>query len=169
MDNPMRNIRIEKVVVNMGVGEGGEKLKKAEQIMEKLTGQKPVKTIAKKTNRDFGIKKGMSIGCKVTLRKDKAIDFLKRALWVRDHKIPKWSFCDGNLSFGIKEHTEFEGMKYQPEIGIFGLDVCITFERKGYRVKRRKVARSNLPEKEKIKSDEIIEYMKKEFNVEVIE
>ncbi|MBC7128684.1 MAG: 50S ribosomal protein L5 [Thermoplasmatales archaeon] len=169
MDNPMRAIKIEKVVVNMGVGEGGEKLKKAEQVMEQLTKQKPVKTIAKRTNRDFGIKKGMPIGCKVTLRKDKAIDFLKKALWVRDYKLPKWSFSEGTVSFGIKEHTEFEGMKYQPEIGIFGLDVCITFERNGYRVKRRKIAKSKLPEREKIKSNEIIDYMKKEFNVEVIE
>lgn len=169
-DNPMRQIRIEKVTVNIGVGEGGERLRKAEKVLEMLTGQKPVQTIAKVTNRDFGIRKGLPIGCKVTLRKQKAIEFLKKALWVRDFKLPAWSFDEeGNFSFGIAEHTDFEGVKYDPEIGIFGMDVCVTLGRKGYRIKRRKRAKTKVPRKHRITREEAMEFVKKEFNVEVIE
>ncbi len=169
-ENPMRQIRIEKVTVNIGVGEGGERLRKAEKVLEMLTGQKPVQTIAKVTNRDFGIRKGLPIGCKVTLRKQKAIEFLKKALWVRDFKLPAWSFDEeGNFSFGIAEHTDFEGIKYDPEIGIFGMDVCVTLERKGYRIKRRKIAKTKVPKKHRITREEAMEFVKKEFNVEVIE
>lgn len=169
-DNPMREVRIAKVTVNIGVGEAGEKLRKAEKVIEQLTGQKPIKTIAKVTNRDFGIRKKMPIGCKVTLRKDRAKEFLKKALWVRNYKIPDWSFDEeGNLSFGIAEHTEFEGMKYDPEIGIFGMDVCITFERKGHRIKRRRIAKKKIPKRHRVTKEDAIEYLKKEFNVEVVE
>ncbi len=169
-ENPMREIRIEKVTVNIGVGEGGERLRKAEKVIEMLTGQKPVRTIAKVTNRDFGIRKGLPIGCKVTLRKKKAIEFLRKALWVRDFKLPIWSFdSEGNFSFGIAEHTDFEGVKYDPEIGIFGMDVCVTLERKGYRIKRRKRQKTKIPLRHRITKEEAIEFLKREFNLEVIE
>lgn len=170
MNNPMLKTRIEKVTVNIGVGEGGERLRKAEKLLEDLTKQKPIRTFAKVTNRDFGIRKGMPIGCKVTLRKEKAIKFLKEALWVRNFKLPAWSFDDeGNFSFGIADHTEFKDMKYDPEVGIFGMDICVTLEKPGYRIKRRKIAKTKLPHKQRVKKQEAIEFLKKEFNVEVIE
>lgn len=168
--NPMRTIRVEKVTVNIGVGEGGERLRKAEKVIEMLTGQKPIQTISKGTNRDLGIRKGMPIGCKVTLRRDKALDFLKKALWVRDHKLPAWSFDEeGNFSFGITEHTDFEGMKYDPEIGIFGMDVNVTLERNGYRIKKRKLRKAKIPENHRITAEEAMAFVTKEFNVEVVE
>ncbi len=170
MSNPMENVRIEKVTVNIGVGEGGDRLRKAEKLLEELTGQKPVRTISKMTNRDFGIRKGMPIGCKVTLRKDKAIKFLKEALWVRNYKLPAWSFDEeGNFAFGIADHTEFKDMKYDPEVGIFGMDICVTMEKPGYRIKKRRIEKRKLPVHHRVKKDETIEFMKKEFNVEVIE
>ena len=135
-----------------------------------LTGQKPIQTIAKVTNRDLGIRKAMPIGCKVTLRKEKAIDFLKRALWVRNNKLPAWSFDEeGNFAFGITEHTDFEGMKYDPEIGIFGMDICVTLERNGYRIKKRKLRKTKIPRRHRITKEEAMEFVKKEFNVEVVE
>ncbi|HDN96003.1 MAG TPA: 50S ribosomal protein L5, partial [Thermoplasmatales archaeon] len=67
------------------------------------------------------------------------------------------------------EHTDFEGVKYDPEIGIFGMDVCVTLERKGYRIKRRKRAKTKVPRKHRITREEAMEFVKKEFNVEVIE
>jgi len=170
MNNPMEQVRIEKVTVNIGVGEGGDKLRKAEKVLEMLTHQKPVRTYAKMTNRDFGIRKGMPIGCKVTLRKQKAIDFLKEALWVRNFKLPEWSFDnEGNFSFGITDHTEFKDMKYDPDIGIFGMDICVTLEKPGYRIKRRKIEKRKVPHKHRVSRQEAIEFMKKEFNVEVVE
>ncbi|HHO57213.1 MAG TPA: 50S ribosomal protein L5 [Thermoplasmatales archaeon] len=169
-NNPMREIKIEKVVVNIGVGEGGERLRKAEKVVEMITGKKPVQTISKGTNRDFGIRKGMPIGCKVTLRKKDAEEFLKKALWVRNNKLPEWSFDEeGNFSFGITEHTDFEGMKYDPEIGIFGMDICVTLERNGYRIKRRKLRKTKIPHRHRITREEAMEFMKSKFNVEVVE
>jgi len=170
MSNPMQQVKIEKVTVNIGVGEGGDKLRKAEKVLEMLTHQKPVRTYAKMTNRDFGIRKGMPIGCKVTLRKQKAIDFLKEALWVRNFKLPEWSFDgEGNFSFGITDHTEFKDMKYDPDIGIFGMDICVTLEKAGYRIKRRKIEKTKVPHRHRVSRQEAIEFVKKEFNVEVVE
>ncbi len=170
MNNPMQQVRVEKVTVNIGVGEGGDKLRKAEKVLEMLTKQKPVRTYAKMTNRDFGIRKGMPIGCKVTLRKQKAIDFLKEALWVRNFKLPEWSFDnEGNFSFGITDHTEFKDMKYDPDIGIFGMDICVSLEKPGYRIKRRKIEKTKVPHRHRVSRQEAIEFVKKQFNVEVVE
>ena len=112
----------------------------------------------------------MPIGCKVTLRKKDAEEFLKKALWVRNNKLPEWSFDEeGNFSFGITEHTDFEGMKYDPEIGIFGMDICVTLERNGYRIKRRKLRKTKIPHRHRITREEAMEFMKSKFNVEVVE
>ena len=167
--NEMRKVRIEKVTVNIGVGEAGERLRKAESVLESLTHQKPVRTISKTTNKEWGIRKKMPIGCKVTLRKEKADDFLRRALWTRNYKIADWSFDEeGHVSFGIPDHTEFKEMKYEPEIGIFGMDVSITFERPGYRIKRRRIGKSKIPHRHRITKEEVIELLKEKFNVEVV-
>ena len=168
--NNLKKIRIGKVTVNVGVGEGGERLRKAEKVVEMLTTQKPVQTMSKGTNRDLGLRKGMPIGCKVTLRDQKAIDFFKKALWVRDNKLPAWSFDEeGTFSFGISEHTDFEGLRYDPEIGIFGMDINVALERIGYRVKRRKLRPKKIPLRHRISADDAINFVKSEFNVEVIE
>ncbi len=165
----IREPRIEKVTINIGVGEGGERLRKAEQVMQEITGQKPVFTISRTINKDWGIRKEMPIGCKVTLRGEKAMDFLKRALWTRNNRIADWSFDkEGNVSFGIPDHTEFEGMKYDPSIGIFGMDVCITMERAGYRIKRRRINRKRVPRRHRLTPEETMEFLKSKLNVEVV-
>ena len=168
-ENPMCKPRIAKVTVNIGVGEAGERLKKAETVLESLTGHKPVETISKTTNKEWGIRKGMSIGCKVTLRGKDAKDFLIRAFKIRKNRIPEYSFDDdGNVSFGIPDHTLFEDQKYDPEIGIFGMDVCITIEKPGYRIKHRRIARKKVPKKHRVTREEAIELLSKEFNLEVV-
>ncbi|HDI23878.1 MAG TPA: 50S ribosomal protein L5 [Thermoplasmatales archaeon] len=161
--------RIAKVTINIGVGEAGERLEKAGKVLELLTGRKPVKTIAKRTNKEFGIRKGMPIGCKVTLRKKDAEEFLKKALAILNNKIPSYSFDDeGNFSFGIPDYTLFPDQKYDPEIGIFGMDVCVTIERIGYRIKHRKIRKRKIPARHRVKREEAMEFVKKKFNVEVI-
>jgi large subunit ribosomal protein L5 len=80
----MKMIKIEKAVINIGVGDAGEKLIKAEKVLGILTKKKPVRTVSKTTNRDFGIRKDMPIGCKVTLRGKEAEEFIKRAFWVKE-------------------------------------------------------------------------------------
>jgi large subunit ribosomal protein L5 len=162
--------RIAKVTVNIGVGEGGEKLKKAETVLQGLTGQKPVQTISKTTNKDWGIRKKMAIGCKVTLRKEAARRFLIESLKTRNNKIADYSFDDqGNVSFGVPDHTLFEGQRYDPEIGIFGMDICVTIEKPGYRIKHRRIDKRKIPSKHKVTREEAINLMKEAFNVEVVE
>jgi len=167
---PIRDIKIDKVVVNIGVGEAGDKLIKAEKVLGLLTHSKPVRTISHTTNRDLGIRKLMPIGCKVTLRKGPAEQFLIDAFWVKDNKITGYSFDqEGNFSLGIHDYTDFKNMKYDPEIGIFGMDISVTMKRQGYRIARRKLKRRKIPIKNKITTDEVKNFVKTKFNVEVIE
>ena len=134
----MRDLHVEKVVVNIGVGEAGERLVKAEKVLEMVTGQKPVETISKTVNRDLGIRQGMPLGCKVTLRGEAAEEFIERALPIREMRVPEDSFDpEGNMSFGITDYTYFDGMKYDPEIGIFGMDISVVLRRPGNRITKR--------------------------------
>ena len=168
-ENPMFKPRIEKVVVNISVGKSGEPLEKASKILKDLTGQTPCKRKAKKTIRDFGIRRGEPMACIVTLRKQKAIEFLKKVFHVIDYKLPKSCFDEhGNFAFGIKEHIEIPGMKYDPELGIFGMDVCVSLARPGYRVARRRRARSHVGKAHRIGKEEAIAYIKGALGVEGI-
>jgi len=166
--NPMLKPRLEKVTVNMAVGKSGEPLEKAVKILEQLTGQKPCRRKAKKTVRDFGIRKGESIACLVTLRKERAREFLKKAFEAVDNKI-SWERFDsrGNFSFGIKEHIDIPGTRYVPELGIHGMDVSVTLSRLGQRVKRRHHAKSQVGAKQLLTPEEAIIFVKDEFGVEI--
>ena len=162
--------QIEKITINIGVGEAGERLNKAESVLQNITGNKPIQTLSRTTNKDLAIREMMPIGCKVTLRGKKADEFMKEALSTRDNKMADYSFDDeGNLSFGIPDHTLFKSQKYDPNIGIFGMDVCITMSKPGYRIKRRRIARRRIPHKHRVTTDETIEFFKDKYNVEVIE
>ncbi len=165
----VRDLRIEKTVVNIGVGEAGERLLKAQKVLEMLTGQKPVETISKTTNKDLGIREGMPIGCKVTLRGEKAEDFLKRALWVKNNKLANYNFDpEGNFSFGVPDYTEFEGMRYNPEIGIFGMDISVSLKRPGYRVTKRRRRASKLPVRHRVTREEGVQFIRDRFDIEVV-
>lgn len=167
---PMRKPRIEKVVVNLGVGTSGEKLVKATNVLESLTGQKPVQCKSKKTIRDWGIRKGEPISCKVTLRGKRAHDFLKRVLEVFEMKLNPESIDKmGNFAFGISEHIEIPGVRYDPQLGIFGMDICVTMERPGYRVKRRRNPRRTVPHSHQVTKEETITFMEEEFGVSFAE
>lgn len=169
-ENPMREIRVEKVVINIGVGEAGEKLARAARVIELLTGQKPVQTLSKTTNKEWGIRKKMPIGVKATLRGKRAEEFLKKAFWVKDFKIMGYSFDqEGNFSFGISDYTDFEGMKYDPEIGIFGMDISVTLSRPGRRVSLRRRRRSKVGRKHRLDPKTAKNFLKERFNVEVVE
>ncbi|MFQ5883551.1 MAG: 50S ribosomal protein L5, partial [Thermoplasmata archaeon] len=147
-----------------------ERLLKAQKVLKMLTNQKPIETISRTTNKDLGIREGMPIGCKVTLRGERAEEFLKRALWVKSNKLTSYNFDpEGNFSFGVPDYTEFEGMKYDPEIGIFGMDVSVSLKRPGYRVTKRRRRTSKLPKKHRVTQQEGIQFMQDRFGVEVIE
>jgi large subunit ribosomal protein L5 len=165
----MRDLHVEKVVVNIGVGEAGERLVKAEKVLEMVTGQKPIETISKTVNRDLGIRQGMPLGCKVTLRGEAAEDFVRKALVIREMRVPEYSFDkEGNMSFGISDYTDFEGMKYDPEIGIFGMDISVVLRRPGNRVTQRALLRRRVPKSHRVDRAEAIEFMKEKFEVQVV-
>ena len=161
--------KIEKITVNIGVGEAGERLKKAETVLQNLTKHKPVETLSKTTNKDWGLRKRMPIGCRVTLRGKDADEFLKDALNTRENKMAEYSFDEeGNLAFGIPDHTLFKTQKYDPNIGIFGMDVCITMKKPGYRIKRRRISKRHIPHRHRVTKDETIKFFSKNYKVEVI-
>lgn len=170
MSDKMREIRLEKAVANIGVGDSGERLVKAEKVLAMVTGKKPVRTIAKTTNRDLGIRKGQQIGCKVTIRGKEAEEFVKKALWIRENRLAKYSFDpEGNFSFGIQDYTDFPGMKYDPEIGIFGLDVSVSLNRPGKRIQRRSIMERSVPKRHRLSRKDGHEYVKQKYGVEVVD
>jgi len=168
-ENPMLKPKIDKVVVNLSVGKSGEPLEKAVKVLEELTGQTPCRRKAKQTIRDFGIRQGESIACIVTLRKQSAMEFLNKALPVIDKKIPRSSFDkQGNFSFGIKEHIDIQGVKYDPDVGIFGMDVCVSMARPGYRIKTRRREKAKIGSRHILSPEESIVFAKNVLGVEII-
>jgi len=168
-ESPMLKPKIEKVVVNICVGKSGEPVEKASKVLKDLTGQNPCKRKAKQTIRDFGIRKGEPIACIVTLRKQKATDFLKKVLPVVENRISENYFDKyGNFSFGIKEHIEIPGVKYEPEIGIFGMNVCVSLSRPGYRVKKRRREKVKIGLKHMLTLEEAVVFVKDALGVEII-
>ncbi len=167
---PMLRPRIAKVTVNICVGAATERLGKAMRVIEELTGQKPVPRRARRTIKDFGIRKGENIAAKVTLRGEKAIEFLKKAFEAVGYRVKASSFDEfGNVSFGIKEHILIPGVKYDPEIGVFGMDVAITFERPGFRVlRRRRCRKKSIPRRHRVTKEEAMVYLYKVFGVDII-
>ena len=169
--NPMSQPRIAKIVVNIGVGEGGDRLSNAEQVLELVTGVKPIRTLGKQQNRDLKVRVGFPIGCKATLRDKEGIKkFLPDAFWVRENIIPSWNFDrTGNLSFGIPDYTDFPDQKYNPDIGIFGMDVNVVLERPGHRVSRRRRRSAKVPENHRTTADEARAWFVENFGVTILE
>jgi large subunit ribosomal protein L5 len=138
--------------------------------LEDLVKQKASFRKAKKSIRDFGVHKGEPIGMMVTLRKGKAVETLRLLLQSRENRIQASAFDDfGNCSFGIKEHIEIPGVRYSPDIGIFGMNVSAVLERPGHRVAKRSRARNKIGKTHRVNREESMEFFKSNFGVEVIE
>ncbi|MFC7008266.1 50S ribosomal protein L5 [Halalkalicoccus salilacus] len=159
----MREPVVEKIVVHMGVGTGGRELANAEDILEEITGQKSVRTQAKRTKPEFGIREGDPIGAKVTLRGESAEEFLETALPLADLSGRQFDQT-GNVSFGIEEHTEFPSQEYNPDIGIFGMDVTVNLVRPGYRVRKRDIASRQIPSNHRLDARAAIAYLNERFD-----
>ena len=168
--NKMQEIRIEKITLNIGVGESGDKLEKVMILLKEITNSKPVKTKTMKRIPGWNIRPKLAIGAKVTLRGRKAEELLKKLLKSVNNKILLRKFDDfGNFSFGIKEYINIPEMEYKPEIGIIGLEVAVTLERPGFRVKKRALRKSKIGKKHLITKEQSIEFMKNKFNIEIAE
>jgi large subunit ribosomal protein L5 len=164
----MREPRVEKVVVHMGVGRGGQELADGENILADVTGQQPVRTQAQQAIGEFEIREGDPIGAKVTLRDDTAVQFLETALELVD--LQRSQFDDtGNFSFGVEEHTDFPDQEYDPTIGIYGLDVTVNLVRPGYRVSKRDKASRSIPTSHRLDVADAVAFVEREFDVEVSE
>jgi large subunit ribosomal protein L5 len=164
----MREPRVEKVVVHMGVGQGGRELADGEEILEEVTSQQPVRTTATATEPAFNIREGDPIGAKVTLRDEDAHAFLDTALELVE--LRRAQFDDtGNFSFGIEDHTDFPDQEYDPTIGIYGLDVTVNLVRPGYRVAKRDKASRSIPSSHRLSVADATQYVEASFDVEVTE
>ena len=133
--NVMEIPKIEKIVLNMGVGEATQDKKKvtsAAEEMELIAGQKPVITKAKKSIAQFKLREGMPIGVKVTLRRERMFEFLDRFITialprVRDFRglNPKSFDGRGNFAMGIKEHIVFPEINYDKVDQMWGMDIIV--------------------------------------------
>lgn len=164
----MQVVKVEKITINMGVGQAGEELKKAEEIITRLTNAKPVQTLCKVRQPTWGLRIGLPIGVKVTLRGEKALKFLTTALQAKDKKLKEQNFDKfGNFGFGVKEYIDMPGAKYDPKLGIKGFDVLVTLQKPGFRVKRRQNQTRKVPLHHRVQKEEAINFVKEKFGVMV--
>ena len=165
----MKRISVAKVVLNMGVGKSGEPIEKAKRALQQITGQKPSSRNAKATQRDWGVHKGEPIGVTVTVRKQPAIELIKRLLAAKGNQIKSSSFDDfGNVSFGIREYIDISGVKYDPNIGILGLNISISLARPGFNIRFRSKYKAAVGHNHRITSSETKEFLTREFGVQVV-
>ncbi len=165
--NPMREIKLEKVTLNVGCGDDKQKIERAQKLLEMLTGRKPIITLSRRRST-FGVPKDKPLGVKVTLRKKHAEDFFKTLLQFSENKIKNSQIDnDGNINIGIPEYIDLPGIKYKHEIGMMGLGTSVTLERVGYRIKKRRIQKRIIPKKHKINKDEVVNWLKEKFGVTV--
>ena len=163
----MREIRIEKVTLSIGSGIQEENNKKAIALLKLITGKKPVQSLAKKRIAQWKIRPGLPIGAKVTLRKDAALEALGNLLKAVDNKVSKKKFTEAGFSFGVPEYIDIPGVKYDPKIGILGLNVAVTLERPGYRIKKRKLQKKKIPKSAAMTAQDAIKFAREELGVNV--
>ncbi|RDJ31075.1 MAG: 50S ribosomal protein L5 [Crenarchaeota archaeon] len=168
-ENIMKKISLDKVVLNMGVGKSGDAIDVAKKALDQISGKKSCARDAKETQRDFGVRKGEPIGVAVTVRGKDAEELLKRLLQAKGNQIKGRSFDDfGNFSFGILEHIDIPGIKYDPNIGILGLDVAVNLTRPGYNIRKRSKHKASVGKTHRISEDEAKEFMENQFGAVIV-
>ena len=163
----MREIIIDKVTVNIGVGAPGDKLEQAKTLLSRLTeGRKPIETTARKRDPVFKLRKGLPIGAKVTLRGTSAKSFLDKALSAKRRQLKESNFDkQGNFAFGVHEYIDFPGAKYDPAIAMFGFDVCVSLGRRGRRVSLRRLRPGSVGSRHRITKEEAMQFAKDALSV----
>jgi len=167
MENKMCEIKVEKVVLNIGTSPDPANVEKAVKLLKIISKVKPVKTYATKRIAGWGIRPGLALGAKVTLRGKAAEALLKRLLDAIEFKIREKSFTENGFSFGLKEYIDIEDVDYEPTIGMLGLDVCVCLKRPGFRIKQRGLKKGKLGKRQRISSKDVKLYAVDKFKVVV--
>ena len=137
---------------------------RASKVLEQLTGQTPVTSKARYTVRTFGIRRNEKIAVHVTIRGPKAEEILERGLKVKEYELRRKNFSEtGNFGFGIQEHIDL-GARYDPGIGIFGMDFYVVMGRPGARVARRRQQRTRIGFPHRIKKEDTMAWFKQRFD-----
>jgi len=151
----------------VGAGKSEEMLKKGLKLLGKLSDVKPVAPSSNKRIPGWGLRPGLKIGAKVTVRKD-AEALLKRLLEAKSNKLVAKNFDrTGNFAFGIHEYIDIPGLEYDPDLKIMGLEVAVTLERPGYRIKKRKLGSNKVGKSQLISKDQAISFVQEKFGIEV--
>ena len=151
-------------LVDISVGESGDRLTRASKVLEQLTGQTPVTSKARYTVRTFGIRRNEKIAAHVTIRGPKAEEILERGLKVKEYELRRKNFSEtGNFGFGIQEHIDL-GARYDPGIGIFGMDFYVVMSRPGARVARRKQKTARIGSQHRVKKEDTMAWFKQRFD-----
>lgn len=167
--NPMREINIKKLSIHICVRESGAKLDKAAKVLEQLTGQKPVASKARMTIRNFGIRRNEKIAVHVNMSGKKAHELLNTALRVKEYELKASCFSNnGCFGFGVEEHIDL-GLKYDPAIGIFGMDFFVVLARPGDRVSKRKRCKSKVGNKQRVCAEDARKWFVENFEGVLIE
>jgi large subunit ribosomal protein L5 len=166
--NVMKEIRIEKLTLNIGAGTNQDTMKKGIKLLKNLTGRDPVKTVTQKRIPSWGVRPGLPLGVKLTIRGEEATKLLKRLLKAKEDKLKTNNFDEyGNVAFGIHEYIDVPDLNYDTNIGILGFQVCITLSRPGFRIKKRRKAQRKIGKKHLITKADAIDYFKKNFKITV--
>ncbi|MFH0868880.1 MAG: 50S ribosomal protein L5 [archaeon] len=164
-ENKMKEIKVEKITLNIGSGVEQENAEKAVLLLSKLSGAKVVKTVTQKRIATWKLRPGLPVGAMVTIRGSKASELLKTLLHAVSFKVRKTSFMKNGFSFGIREYIEIPGVKYDPKIGIIGLEIAVSLARPGFRVKRRKINYAKIHHSHEISPEEAWVWAQKSLGI----
>jgi large subunit ribosomal protein L5 len=168
--NAARVIQIEKVTLNCGCGTDHNRLEKSVKLLTRIAEQQPVKTVTQKRIPNWQLRPGLPIGVKVTLRGEKAQSVLARILESKEKLLSKNCFDNnGNVSFGVHEYINIPGVEYDPQLGIIGLQVCVTLKRSGFRLRTRHIKSAPIPKDHRISQDDAIAFAKAQWNIRLKE